>query len=510
MIKKILVLLLFGLGCGISCFSIDHLTISNIFSSNAVLQCEKPVIIWGECNPKNQVYVLLNGNLISAGRSDHHGRWELSLPSQNASFTPQELQVISNEDTIELHNILFGEVWLAAGQSNMEFPINKANGGDDFLNIEYDNIRVLQVPHQRGLMIETSFKSEELQWKTINPKTSAIAAFFAADLQKSLQRPIGIIQCTWGGTNCETWIPLSALKNNPLLRYKADSVSDAMIKKPAIEYERAVKVYDTWVYEQSRRRSAGDLPMETPKPGLSLYNPQSKNAPSSLYQNMIVPLLPLSIRGVLWYQGESNISNYEEYYSLFSTMISEWRKGFKQPALPFLFVQLPAYSKNFKDLRFEQTKVRDRIANAEMVCTIDCGEEFNGHPKDKAPIGKRMASLALEKVFQKNCLSRGPYPQSISIENDKIIVRYNFVGRGLMSITENTPVPGFEVSDTLGNFYNAEAEIISNNAIEIKNRCVDNICSVRYAYVNWPDPPLTIQNSEYLPAEPFIFILNQR
>lgn len=482
------------------CFAEKPLTVFPIFSDNAVLQCEKSLPIWGECSANTKVVISLNNDLLANGMSDNDGHWTLQLPAQNASFTPKKIHISTKKDTLILDNILFGEVWLASGQSNMEYPINKAIGGESFLAKEQENIRVLRVPHKRGLLIDTHFESDELEWQTLPSNSSAVAAFFAADIQQDLQRPIGILQCTWGGTNCETWTPLASIEENSQLKSKAEKLHQAIKEKPADEYEKAVKAYDSWVYENSRRKKAGEPALPAPK--LSVYNPQSKNAPSSLYKNMIAPFQPFSIRGVLWYQGESNAFNHEEYYTLFSTMIKGWREGFQQDNLPFLFVQLPSYSKNFKDMRLTQAQVRDSLSNVEMVCAIDCGEKFNGHPKDKRILGERLSQLSLYKIYKKDVIARGPLPKQVVLKNKQLVIQYEFVGDGLIS--NNKSIIGFEVAGKDDKYVPINASIVSNDKIVIDCKRIKKPKSVRYAYVNWPNPPVSLYNSVGLPAEPFI------
>jgi len=483
-------------------FGQESLSVAGVFSGGAVLQCEKPVPVWGKCDQDSEVSIFLDGNLVSDGRPDKTGTWMITLPAQEASFASRELKIVSEQDTIVLEDILFGEVWLASGQSNMEYPIGKASGGDDFLGNENEYIRVLRVPHRRGLLIETGFEQDDLKWDRIRPEFSAVALYFADDLYKNMHRPVGIIQSTWGGTNCETWTPLAEMKEDPQLASKVDKLMQAKSEKTAEEFEQEVRNYDAWVYETGRRKNAGEAPLDTPKPALSAYNPQSKNAPSSLYRNMILPLQPFSLRGVLWYQGESNAYMHSEYFPLFQTLVKAWRKGFQQDDLPFLFVQLPSYSKDFRDMRLVQARLRDSIDNAEMVCAIDCGEEFNGHPKDKSQIGGRLALLSLRYVYGKKIEARSPLPQQAFLRNRKeLIVRFAYAGEGLR--TESEDIPGFEVAGKNEKFVPARATLLTANEILLESK-IKKPFQIRYAYVNWPDPPLTLYNSVGLPAEPFV------
>ncbi len=483
-------------------FGQESLSVAGVFSSGAVLQCEKPVPVWGTCDPDSRVRIFLDETLVSEGRSDNTGNWMITLPAREASFATREVMIVSEPDTIVLEDILFGEVWLASGQSNMEYPMGKASGGDDFLENENEYIRVLRVPHRRGLLLETGFEKDDLKWERMQPEFSAVALYVAADLQENLDRPVGIIQSAWGGTNCETWTPLPEMKEDPQLAPRVEKLMEAKYEKKAEEFEQEVRNYDAWVYETSRRKSAGEPPSDTPKPALSQYNPQSKNAPSSLYRNMILPFQPFSIRGVLWYQGESNAYMHSEYFPLFQALVNGWRKGFQQDDLPFLFVQLPSYSKDFRDMRLVQARLRDSIDNVEMVCAIDCGEEFNGHPKDKSQIGGRLALLSLKYVYGKNLEARSPLPKQAFLLNKKeIIVQYDYAGEGLRA--EGEEIPGFEVAGKNMEFVPARATLFSDNEILLESK-IKKPLQIRYAYVNWPDPPLTLYNSAGLPAEPFV------
>jgi sialate O-acetylesterase len=225
-----------------------------------------------------------------------------------------------------------------------------------------------------------------------------------------------------------------------------------------------------------------------------------------LFENMIRPLIPYTARGVIWYQGESNAGKPEEYRVLFPTMIDAWRTLWGRPDWPFFFVQLAAFDHPTQDwpgLRAAQTFARDTVKNTGMALAIDCGEKENIHPYKKQPVGERLALLALANVYGRNIISCGPRFQALEEKNGRTVVHFQCSEDGLKTSDGNADVPGFEVAGADGKFYSAQARITGKDIVELTCASVAQPASVRYAWHNWIEVPVTLDNSAGLPAEPF-------
>jgi sialate O-acetylesterase len=527
------------LACG-CCWA--ELSFAPIFNDGAVLQCEMPVNIWGTADPGETVTVSFAGQEKSAV-ADSAGKWLLQLDPLKASAKPRILSLSSsNNPAIQCPNLLVGEVWLATGQSNMEVGLAGSDGGAERLKMTLPEIRFTKVPRTVGLPVETEFSAEELAWKTFAPGANgaiaAVAFYFAEQIQQSTGRQVGILQCSYGGTPAEAWTPAWALDAKPELKYLADAIRGGLASGKTKEQWQAEDAA-FWDFWRARREWAktkeGPAPATVPQPGPD--NPWNSQAPTVLYENMLSPIIPYTARGVIWYQGESNAGKPDEYRILFPTMIEAWRTLWKRPQMPFFFVQLAAYEHpvhEWAGLRAAQAFTRDTVPHTGMALAIDVGEEKEIHPRAKQPVGDRLARLARAQVYGENIVSRGPVFQRLeagSSGGQKSDGKLQVVFQCLENVPqasrlpfhalENVPqasrlpfqtletsdgspdVPGFEVAGKDGEFHPAAARIVSKDTVELTCPAVEVPVSVRYAWHNWIEPPVTLQNSEGLPAEPF-------
>ena len=501
---QLVVLLLAG-------FAHAELRFAPVFNDGAVLQCDMPVNIWGIAEPGEKVMVLFAGQEKKAVTSDS-GRWQVVLDPMDATMEPRELSVHSSLATrhLTLSNVVVGEVWLATGQSNMVMPLHNTIGGQERLKLPLPNIRFVKVPQRTGLPVEKEYTPQELAWKTFEPpanaEIAAVAFYFAEQIQQKTGRLVGVIQSSYGGTPCEAWTPAWALAEKPELAYLADEIHKGVSSGRAKDqwlsdlqsYRQRFAVWREWLKTKNGPRpehpgSAG--------PG----NPWSPQSPAVLYENMIAPLVPYTARGVIWYQGESNVGKADEYRVLFPTMIETWREVWSHPDWPFFFVQLAAFSQSnreWPELRAAQTFVRDTVKNTGMAVAIDCGDKTDIHPRNKQPVGERLALLALHQVYGKEVVSRGPCFSRMTVEDGKIRVTFNYVAEGLRADGEQ--VAAFEIAGEDGVFYPADVKIILNDTVEVSSPAVNGPVSIRYAWKDWIDPPVNLRNSAGLPAEPFL------
>jgi sialate O-acetylesterase len=452
------------------------LSIDPIFNDGAVLQCDMPVNVWGKADPGSTVTVTFSPSSDSENAEQEkttvanpEGKWQVQLDPMSRSSEAHVLTVRSSLATrhVTISNVVVGEVWLASGQSNMLFPLAESYGGDVFLDKTIPDIRFVRVPTGDTLP-PVGMSSVQLAWNVFTPPQnlaiSGVAFYFTRMLQGKVGGPIGVILSAVGGTPCEAWTPLWALEGKPELKHYADRVESGITS--------------------------------------------GTREPTVLYENMIAPLVPYTARGVIWYQGEGNAFNPDEYKVLFPSMIEAWRKAWDRPDWPFLFVQLATYGgrlhNDWAGLRAAQTFTRDTVPHTGMALAIDYGDKEDIHPRAKQPVGERLARLALDQVYGRSIASRGPAFQKLERKSSGVHVVFQHTEAGLETSDGNQDVPGFEVAGADGEFYPAQASIISKSTVGLTCAEVKQPVTVRYAWHNWIEPPVTLQNSEGLPAEPFL------
>ena len=471
------------------------------FADHAVLQCELPLNFWGSATPGSSVAILLDGKPWGNTTVNVEGCWMVQLAAHPPSRTAHIIAVQCGGERVELSDILFGEVWLASGQSNMAFGLNKANDGESLRPAPGTHFRFANMQAQKGF--PDTPEKKPLVWNEFQPGpknwVSAVAAYFGVDLAEKLDRPVGIIVCAVGATPAEAWTPLSALEAHP------ETAGLARLYRKTVEgktVEELKALHQAKVAEW-KKNNHGQSFMQIPD------SPFDNNFPVRLYENMIVPLVPFTMRGVIWYQGENNanFARADQYRVLFPAMIQSWRDAWASPDLPFLFVQLAAFNAKeggeWPELREAQAFTRDIVPNTGMAVAIDVGERKDIHPKNKKPVGERLAKLAHKQVYGKNVNARGPVPINCSFDGNRATIRFDFVGGGLKTRDGGTAVPGFELAGADGVFHTAAARITIADTVELACPDVGASKAVRYAFSAWVEPPTTLENSDGLPAEPF-------
>jgi sialate O-acetylesterase len=486
------------------------LSFAPVFNDGAVLQCEMPVTVWGKADPGGEVEIRLDGEAAATVNAEADGRWNASLPARQPGG-PHVLTATSGAATREIKDVVFGEVWLASGQSNMAMGLSNSSGGMERLAMSLPGIRFMKVPAKTGLPVEREFTASDLAWKTFKPgsngELSAVAFFFAEKLQPATGRTVGIVQCAVGGTPAQAWTPLWALDEKPELKHYADDLRAGMAAtKSKEEWLEEAGALNQWRRDlaQWKKTGEGERPQNPgePHPG----NPWSQHTPTVLFENMVAPLIPYTARGVIWYQGEGNSGAPDEYRVLFPAMIHSWRKLWNRPDWPFLFVQLAAFDQPHRDwpgLRAAQTFTRDTVPHTGMALAIDCGEKGDIHPKAKQPVGERLALLALNQVHGRQTICRGPSFKAATVNGPMVTLKFDFTADGLEASDGKAEIPAFELAGADGLFHSAAARIAGKDSVEISAPAVAGPQSVRYAWAAWVAPPVTLRNSAGLPAEPF-------
>ena len=451
-----------------------QIELSNLFSDNMVLQQESHVNIWGKAK-KNQeliIYTSWSGKIVRTIVKDD-GSWEVKIKTPSAGG-PYNIQVTCDGETKTINNVLIGEVWLASGQSNMEMTLSgnnrePVNGSLDAIansnntKIRFFNVKV-KVSDERiddidGEWLEANFKN--------TPNFSAVAYSFAKYLNQVLDIPFGIINSPKDGSVAEAWI------------------SPDVLKKITTNKE------------------------------LSYYAKQPHNNPSVLFNGMINAIIPFTIKGVIWYQGEGNSGRYQNYMKLMNGLIKNWRDEWGLGDFPFYFVQLApngslgqgnGTSQAF--LREAQLRTMLSVENTGMAVTLDIGSTITNHPPEKLLIGKRLAYWALAKNYGFNGLPHsGPVYESMKVKNNKVYVNFKFAKNGVTSYGK--PLSGFEIAGEDKIFYSADASIDphwsagweNRSVLTLSNKNVPNPLYIRYGWKNYIEGAL--YNVEGLPASSF-------
>lgn len=445
------------------------------FQDHAVLQRGKPVPIWGRANPGEPVRASIGSGAAVQTTAGRDGRWQVMLPALAASAQAADL-VVEGSNRIVVHDVLVGEVWLCSGQSNMDFQLLRATGAiKDIAAANWPTVRQLKIA--RNPVAEPA-EAVSAAWSVCSPATagefSAVGFYFARDLRRARDVPVGIIACSHGDTPVEAWLSREALTDAP---------------------EFAV-VAERWAHTLAGHEPA--------KP---------YQAPSCLYNGMIHPLVPYALRGFLWYQGESNAARPAEYERLFAALIGQWRRDFQQGGLPFLWVQLPnlggsamppgTTEAGWVALRAAQAAALSLPATGQAV-TIDVGEPGNIHPPRKREVGERLARIARRRVYGEPIADCGPEPERVSAEGDTVRVRLA-PGGGAPELRGNAPGT-FELAGPDGVYVPATAVSLEGGDIVVRAAGVSLPAAIRYA---WQAAPVaTLFNRAGLPAAPFFHPAN--
>jgi sialate O-acetylesterase len=441
------------LTCGLANAEVQ---LPKILSSNMVIQRDQPVHVWGTCSANAKVQVSLGAESANA-IAGPDGGWQVTLEPL-AAGGPHTLTATADGTTTILTNVLCGDVWLCSGQSNMQMPVKDVKPLEQQAAlVERSNLRLCSVPKTPSAK---PLATADIKWSTCTPGSardfSAVACFFASELSKDpalTNVPIGLVDSSFGGTTCEGWIPQPALAH-----FAADDLHDSMF-------------------------------------GIK---------PANLYNGMIAPLGRFSFKGVIWYQGESNSAHPETYPALLATMISEWRKQFGQPRLPFFIVQLPDYANLWEGfywpwIREMQARTVQSISNAALVVGIRTTDGFNLHPKEKLEIGRRAALLARQVAYGESLVASGPTFKNAAVEGSAIRVKFDTYHDGLASTTPDE-IGGFAVAGADGNYHFAKATIDGETVI-VRSEDIPQPQTVRYAWAAMPQA--TLINKSGLPAAPF-------
>ena len=495
-----------GLLTLVCCSTSSHaeLTLAQIFTNHAVIQANKPIKVWGTSDKKKQITLNLGGATKTVA-VDASGHWLADFDPIAASYTPFDLRVTDGTTTITKKNLVAGEVWLATGQSNMQWMLSQSAGGEEAIKESNDpNLRLLLYSgklhpggnkYSRDFLINLNkdnyYRSSRWQTCTAGSASSfsAVAYYFAKKLRQKLNVPVGIIALPVGGSPIEAHLPEDAFTSDQKL-------------KPLLKNWWKNPAYPQWC----RQRAAYNLThwLSNPEKG---KDPPHPFAPTFLWRAGIEPLLDFPIAGIIWYQGESNATidgntgkalPKEINHRKLTALVNAYRRHWNNDSLPFYPVQLPGLNRPWALFREMQHDVTQELTNVGMAVAIDVGHPTNVHPSHKKPVGDRLSRLALNHIYGKNIPCHGPLPEQLSVQKTGITIKFSHADG--LTTSDNTPPRAFELAGGDGIFHPATAEII-NDTIFLTNNKITHPNSVRYAWSNYPD--VNLVNSSGLPAHPF-------
>ena len=438
--------------------------VPGFYTNHMVLQRDVPIRLRGWAKPGEKVDIQL-GDVSVTVKADASGVWGAILPKQEANSTGQTL-VFKPSNTIVLEDILVGEVWLCSGQSNMEWRVSQAaNPQQEIANANHPMIRFFDVP-KHVKQNEPQEDAQESEWKICSPETiggfSAVGYFFGRELQKELNIPIGLIGANWGGQRIEPFTPPIGFKQVPSLE---DYVKDL---------------------------DAGKF----------------KGGATQIYNGMVAGLAPYSVKGAIWYQGESNAGDGLRYNYLKEALVKGWRSVFQNDDLSFYWVQLADFrpeveqpgESDWAELREAQTMTMAKLPNTGQAVIIDIGEGKDIHPRNKVDVGMRLARWALANEYGLQIPFRSPEYQSMEASGNQIILSFANVNGGWRPFDTNE-LQGFTIAGEDQKFVNATATLMKRQEIALSAGKISDSQLVRYQWAN--SPKVNLYDRSDLPLTPF-------
>lgn len=477
-----------------------------IFSDHMVLQADAPASVWGWAAPGEAATVSIAGQTHET-RADGAGKWCIQLKPLKATAQPATLTV-QGSNTLTIHDVLIGEVWLGSGQSNMEWPVSKAKDYErERRAAEFPKIRMFTVTKNANAANELD--DVKGTWAVCGSNAvgnfSATLYFFGREIHQQLKQPVGLIHSSWGGTPIQPWMSRRTLEAYPGYAALLERKKQELAAWPERE-KKILADIRAWDEEATRTNVTGKkLP---PRP----WNPGPPNAgrymPAGLYNAMIHPLIGYWIRGVLWYQGEANAgggaAGATDYADLLTRMIAGWRADWLAPELPFYFVQLPNWENpgdatkcSWAFFRESQARVL-AVPHTGMAVTIDIGDPDDIHPQNKQDVGFRLACIALTDTYKRKMAAQGPVLLRHEIAGDEARLRFKHADGGLVVLGDE--VKGFTLAGVDRQWHPAVARA-ENDRVIVKSSAVSAPVAIRYGWAN--NPECNLYNRAGLPAVPF-------
>ncbi len=484
----------------LACVALEaEVTLPNIFGDHMVLQREQANPVWGQADAGEEVTVQIDGQSHTTTAAAD-GTWRVELDPMDASAKPKVLQVSGLNNQVSISDVLVGEVWICSGQSNMQWPLNKTNNGAvEIAAANHSQIRLISVPQVGTQEPQTNFEGA---WERCTPQSasnfSAVGYLFGSRIHSALGVPVGLIDNAWGGSAAEAWVPRNVLEADDTYTELLESW-DAKVAAYTDEMHAAkLAEFKAW-------QAAGK-----PKP----YKREPRDfrkgqhRPANLFNGVLHPTIGYGIRGVIWYQGESNSGRAYQYRSLFPLMITTWRDLWQQGDFPFYWVQLADFMQEvpepndsaWAELREAQTMTLS-LPNTGQAVIIDAGEGRDIHPRDKTTVANRLARLALANDYDYEIEAQSPRYASMQIKGSAVALSFDHVSsQGLYTFDVKHPT-GFTIAGEDQVFVHADAKIIGKNKVLVSSASVQNPVAVRYAWAN--NPIANLKDRSGLPVSPF-------
>jgi len=490
-----------------------ELFLPSIFSDHMVLQRDRALPVWGWASPGEQVTVEFAGHRVSA-TSEASGRWELALPPLDATSEGRPLCIrASGGGSRSFREVVVGEVWILAGQSNMAWSVGQSAGADPAAaRATYPWLRWFnQLPHE-GAADAPARDTKGGRWQPVSPKiarqVSAAGFYFAEALWAAREGvPIGLVNASMGGTSIETWIDRDALEALPAAQPGLNFYRQALVRYDQLMVEWT-QAKTEWEQKAQNARAAGQaLPPQDEFLRNGPLGPHHFRRPSALFNGKVAPLQPFAARGVIWYQGEGNAGSphaARNYGPLLSTLIERWRAGWRDPDLFFLIVQLPGFdhpnrAADWPTLREQQAAVVATTPRSALVVTIDIGDKCDIHPTRKQPVGERLALLARRHVYgEVNVVAEGP--RLIHVESAGPDLRLRFSATGTLSTANGAPPQAIEWVGPDGTARPLSDATLDGAEIVAPLPTAGPFV-LRHAWTNWPTSNL--RDASGLPLAPF-------
>lgn len=485
-----------------------------IFGDHMVLQCDQPLPVWGTAPADASVRVTFAGQSKTATAASD-GRWQVTLDPLPASAEPHDIVVVAGDATLTVRDVLIGEVWLCSGQSNMVWQVNRSVGPDAIKKRATDPL--LRVAYMRGdPQSPLAATTHPSRWFVATPEVigdfSAVAATFGSDLRRELDVPVGLVLAATAGSPVETWLSREAV----LAHGDLNDIVETSDQRWA-EFQAAQAKHVEGVREW-RQAHGGRVPTEEEQQAAGIPPRGRLDGPivAQHFDPGIAPLIPFQFRGVIWYQGESNVSNAERYETLLTTLIADWRSRWGRgarpdapeavDAFPFFIVQISNFGRPAKApvesrhaiVREAQQRVANSVPNAGLATAIDGDGDI--HPKDKAKIGGRLARLALAKAYGRETEWSGPAYEASRRDGTAMVLSFARCAGGLAA-ADGKPLAQFGIAGNDRAFHPATATI-EGDTLRVSSPAVAEPTAVRYA---WADNPVgaNLVNAAGLPAAPF-------
>ena len=509
------------------------LRLPNVFGDHMVVQRDQEVNVWGWAEAGAEVKVSLGGGEVTA-KADGEGKWSCALPAMEASFEGAELVVTSGSETVTIKDVLVGELWLCGGQSNMEWSLRGSLEADlEIDSAHYPAIRFLRVPKVAAGSPQDDFqvpgRGHVGRWQKCIPEQAenctAVGYYFALRLQRRLRVPVGLIDTSWGGTMAQVWVSEETLRPMPVMKSYFDDYEKALKEwDDGGREEGGKKRFDADLAAWDEKRKAAEAAGERApggRPNWKNYtDPSTRAHPGGMYNGVLMPVAPFTVRGALYYQGENN--SFEESWKPFPktlpAVIADWRKAFDDDELPVGLIQIAGWSTR-RAMSYDQNHHTNVVREVQfltwqktpmtgLVVSFDANSDGNIHPKAKRPVGERAARWALAEVYgikgrgsEDPLVWRGPVYESASFADGKATVSFREDTAAGLRLDKDVAL-GFYVAGEDKEWHVAEALVKGREGqVEVWSEAVPEPVAVRYAISNLPIGSL--MNGAELPAYPF-------